>query len=278
MHGNNNNGLADPQEPIVEAQTDPTTEGQNSDGDDPITTDPVEGEKAQEVANPVKKEQTPEENSAFKEMRMKIETIEAEKNQAKRDAQYSRKYPDLDFDTESDLEELYGEQGIKTYEDLDDWYKIQEEAEKLNVDANFYKEFKSLSDEITTLRSEKEEMEAEKNLEPLKKEYAALYGKAWTENEAEIVELARKIGPISAGTLQASVATILSDKIPTLLKEIEDMKTSTKDEIIKDYIAKKKGEIPTEGSGTAPVSVGDKPKDSWTSARKDAINVLKGIT
>lgn len=270
------NGLTDPQEPIVEAQDDPTTEGQNSDGDDPITTDPVEGVKGQEVAKPVKKEQSPEDNTAFKEMRLKMEAIEAEKNQAKRDAKYSKKYPDLDFESESDLAELYGDQGIKTYEDLDNWYKIQEEAEQVNVDANFYREFKSLSEEVTSLKSEKEMMESEKKLEPLKQEYAEKYGKAWSENEEEILSLARQIGPISEATLQASVATILSEKLPGLLKEIESMRGSAKDEIIKEYIAKKKNEKPTEGSGTSPVSVGDKPKSSWESARQDAINVMKG--
>jgi len=72
MELENNNGLTDLQEDVVDLQD-------NSD----VEVVSTEAEKSQEVADPEKKVQTPEENSAFKEMRLKLEAMEAEKASSK---------------------------------------------------------------------------------------------------------------------------------------------------------------------------------------------------
>lgn len=270
----NDNGIIDPQAQVVDVQdpkADPT----------PGSTDPIDkGRKEQDVADPAKKEQTPEENSAMRAMRLKLEALTAEKEQVKRDAFYAKKYADLDFTNEEEMRALYGDQGINSYEDLEAYFTLQAEAEKANMDVDFYKKFKDMETKLTALEQEKKSLEGEKLLESERARFAEEYGDFYKENEAEILDLAKRMDMVNPQGLQASVATVLSDKLPEILKAMKDNEQKLKDDAIKEFIEKKRGEIPTEGSGATPAVIGSPQsgQDRWKTATQSAMNALKGIT
>lgn len=261
------NGLADLQEDVVDLQD-------NSDAEDVST----EAETSQEVADPEKKVQTPEENSAFKEMRLKLEAIEAEKHQAKRDAQYAKKYPELDISSEEELAELYGDQGIRTYEDLDRYYANLQKAEEMEISPKLLQELEELKAKVSAVEMEKRSLEEAKEMETITKEMQEKYGEIFSENEAEIMALAERMQMKNANGIRASVATVIADKLPQYIKAMEEKLAKAKEEGVKEFIEKKKSEPPTEGSGVAPGTVGSKPKDSWSTARESALNALRGRT
>lgn len=267
MELENNNGLSDLQEDVVDLQD-------NSNVEDVST----EAETSQEVADPEKKVQTPEENSAFKEMRLKLEAMEQEKAQAKRDAQYAKKYPELDISSEEELAELYGDQGIRTYEDLDRYYANLQKAEEMEISPKLLQELEELKAKVSAVEMEKRSLEEAKEMETITKEMQEKYGEIFSENEAEIMALAERMQMKNANGIRASVATVIADKLPQYIKAMEEKLAKAKEEGVKEFIEKKKSEPPTEGSGIAPGSVGTKPKDSWAIARESAMNALKGTT
>lgn len=263
----NNNGLTDLQEDVVDLQDNSDVEGVST-----------EAEKSQEVAEPEKKVQTPEENSAFKEMRLKLEAMEQEKAQAKRDAQYAKKYPELDISSEDELAELYGDQGIRTYEDLDRYYANLQKAEEMEISPKLLQELEELKAKVSAVEMEKRSLEEAKEMEAVTKEMQEKYGEIFSENEAEIMALAERMQMKNANGIRASVATVIADKLPQYIKAMEEKLAKAKEEGVKEFIEKKKSEPPTEGSGVAPGSVGSKPKDSWSTARESALNALRGRT
>lgn len=262
-----NNGLTDLQEDVVDLQDNSDVEGVST-----------EAEKSQEVAEPEKKVQTPEENSAFKEMRLKLEAMEQEKAQAKRDAQYAKKYPELDISSEDELAELYGDQGIRTYEDLDRYYANLQKAEEMEISPKLLQELEELKAKVSAVEMEKRSLEEAKEMEAVTKEMQEKYGEIFSENEAEIMALAERMQMKNANGIRASVATVIADKLPQYIKAMEEKLAKAKEEGVKEFIEKKKSESPTEGSGVAPGSVGSKPKDSWSTARESALNALRGRT
>lgn len=238
----------------------------------------TEAETSQEVADPEKKVQTPEENSAFKEMRLKLEAMEQEKAQAKRDAQYAKKYPELDISSEEELAELYGDQGIRTYEDLDRYYANLQKAEEMEISPKLLQELEELKAKVSAVEMEKRSLEEAKEMESVTKEMQEKYGEIFSENEAEIMALAERMQMKNANGIRASVATVIADKLPQYIKAMEEKLSKAKEEGVKEFIEKKKSEPPTEGSGVAPGTVGSKPKDSWSTARESALNALRGRT
>ena len=238
----------------------------------------TEAETSQEVAEPEKKVQTPEENSAFKEMRLKLEAMEQEKAQAKRDAQYAKKYPELDISSEAELAELYGDQGIRTYEDLDRYYENLQKAEEMEVSPKLLQELEEMKAKLSAIEGEKRSLEESKELETVTKEMQEKYGDIFTENESEIMALAERMNMKNANGIRASVATVIAEKIPEYIKAMEEKLAKAKEEGVKEFIEKKKSEPPTEGSGVAPGQVGSKPKDPWSTARESALNALRGRT
>ena len=261
----------------VNASTEESVTPQESTADVDSPED-TQSEPSQEVAEPEKKVQTPEENSAYKEMRLKLEAMEAEKAQAKRDAIYAKKYPDLDITSEDELAALYGEQGIMTYDDLDNYYATLSKAEEYETSPKLLKEVEEMKAKLNMLEQEKRSIIENQELESVKKEMQEKYGDIFTENEKDIMALAERMNMKNASGIKASMATVIADKFPQYQKQMAEQLAKAKEEAIKEFIEKKKSEAPVEGTGTAPGTVGTKPKDSWATARESALNALRGRT
>lgn len=237
-------------------------------------------ESSQEVVEPGKKTQTPEENSAFKEMRLQIEALKAEtenvKLQAKRDATYATKYAELGFKDENELRALYADEGITSYEDLDKYYESLEKAEKLEMSPQAFKELETVKQQLESLTKEKQDLLMAQELEKVKADMVEQYGDIFTQHEAEIMDLAERMGMKNANGIKASMATVIADNFPKLMKEYDEKLAKAKEDGVKEFIEKKKSEIPIEGSGSSPSQVGTKPKDAWATARQGAMSILNG--
>jgi hypothetical protein len=275
------NGIIDPQDQVVD---DPNKAG-DLNGGEPTNTGKPEGEpkpgeadgaKEQEVTEPArKKEQTPEENSAMREMRLKLEAMEAEKEQARRDAKYAKKYPDIDVSSEEELREMFEDEGITSWEDLDAYYENLEKAEKLEINPQLYQQLQQMQAKIDSLEKEKTDLASAKEFETAKEAMKEEYGDIFTQHEKEITDLAERMGMKNSQGLKASLATVLADKFPSIMKEMNEKLAKAKEEGVNEFVNKKKAEIPIEGSGAVPTNVGSKPKDSWEVARKSAMDALK---
>lgn len=236
----------------------------------------TQSEPGREVAEPGKKVQTPEENHVMREMRLKMEALEAQTQQAQRDAMYSKKYPDLEFSSEAELKALYGDQGISSYEDLDSYYDNLRKAEELETSPQMLKELNDLKNKVNFLTTENEKLSNVKQVEAIKQELSGQYGEIYKNNENDILTLAEKMGMMNASGIKAATATILADKLPDFIKDFDSKISKAKEEAVKEYVEKKQSEIPTEGSGTPPASVGKTSNDSWKTARQSAIEALRG--
>ena len=267
------NGIIDPQSQVVD---DSNLEG-TTDPSETVSSEP-EGAKEQEVTDPAtdKKVQTPEENKAFREMRLKLEAIEAEKEQAKRDAMYARKYPDLGFSTEAELQALFGDEGIQSYEDLDAYYDGLRKAEEMEVSPKLLKVIEDLTGKVESLSKEKQDLLTKEEVELTKKEMLDTYGDVYTANEAEIESLAERMGMNNAMGIKVATATVVAEKFPQIYKELTAKLDKAKEEGVKEYFEKKKSEVPVEGSGTPPSTVGNSKQDPWKTARASAMEALKG--
>lgn len=261
----------------VNASTEEVVTPQESTADVDVV-ESTQAETSQEVAEPEKKVQTPEENSAFKEMRLKLESMEQEKAQAKRDAMYAKKYPDLDITSEEELAMVYGDQGIMTYDDLDRYYATLSKAEEYETSPKLLKEVEEMKAKLDKLEQEKRSIIETQELDLVKKEMQEKYGDIFSENEKEIMALAERMNMKNANGIKASMATVIADKFPQYQKEMADKLAKAKEDAVKEFIEKKKSEAPIEGTGTAPGTVGTKPKDSWATARESALNALRGRT
>lgn len=266
------NGITDPQDQVVDGQIEGTT--------DPSETisNETDGAKEQEVTEPVtdKKVQTLEENKAFREMRLKLEAIEAEKEQAQRDAMYARKYPDLGFSTEAELKALFGDEGIQSYDDLDAYYDGLRKAEEMEVSPKLLKVIEDLTGKVESLSKEKQDLITKEEVDISKKEMLDTYGEVYTANEADIIALAERMGMVNAMGIKVATATVVAEKFPQIYKELNEKLTKAKEEGVKEYFERKKGETPVEGSGTPPSTVGNNSQDPWKTARASAMEALKG--
>lgn len=263
----------------VDASQDQVVDGQESVAD----TDGSGGSESEvkkEVAVPSKQTQTPEENSAFKEMRLQIEALKAEtenvKLQAKRDAIYATKYAELGFKDEDELRALYADEGITSYEDLDKYYQSLEKAEKLEMSPQAFKELETVKQQLEALTKEKQDLVMAKELEKVKADMTEQYGEMFTQNEEAIMDLAERMGMKNANGIKASMATVIADNFPKLMKEYDEKLAKAKEDGVKEFIEKRKSETPIEGSGSSPSQVGTKPKDAWATARQGAMNILNG--
>lgn len=268
------NGITDPQGQVVD---DPN---QGEPNGDPTPEGGTEGVKEQEVTEPAgeKKPQSPEENAAFREMRLKIEAMEHEKAQAQRDALYAKKYPDLGVSTEAELKAMFGEDGIETYEDVDAYYENLRKAEQMEVSPQLLKVIEDLTGKVEALSKEKQDLISSKEVDQFKETMSKdeTIGEIYKANESEIISLAEKMGMLNEQGLKAAMAAVLTDKFPTIIKEMNEKLAKAKEEGVKEYFEKKKNEVPIEGTGAPPASVGQNSQDPWKTARQSALEALRG--
>lgn len=213
--------------------------------------------------------QDKETNAAFAEMRRAREAAEKRASQVERDFNYFQKYNNIGVKTEAELKAAYGHQGINTWEDVDRYYEMQQEAERLNVDPALYKEVqdsKQTAQQVLEKLSKYERKELlQQQAEELSKD--SKWGSFFNSNKDEIKKVANKLNL----DLQTAKLLVLEQKYePPNLEEV-------KQNAVKEYIEKlKTGNAPIEGSGTTAIVTGSTTPKTWSDAKKQALAYLRG--
>lgn len=221
----------------------PVNEGQESVTDSQQATENTTAEPVNAGAEGIatsKPVQDPQTNAAFAQMRRQTE-------QAQRDR-------------DALIAEIYGQNGITTYEQYQQ-AKAQAEAEakaqQMNVDPRFYQEVEGLKQQLSSYEQERQSMQRERTLSEQEKnlESDPHVGELFKQWKGEIKQLADQTG----ADYDVAFTLMLRNKIPDLLNST---KTSAEQDAVKRLINNAQSSPGALGQGA------EKPSNSISNMSK----------